>query len=640
MAEDRAPAQALETLPVALALALPLGAYATVPLAGLSLAAVLLPLAAGATLYLWRIHRLVRPPFEYWWPVVAALGLGALAILRGTASGLPAYLPGAACVLLAPGTLCANGTVACRALVVLGLATGLLALMQAAAELAWIPPTVVFVPGDLLLAGPDSISAVVLLLLCGLAANVIVLIHPGFTAFGRRCGLAALAPIVIAIGYLLSREQVFSTVWRPVYWPAQPAAATLMAGLALWLAARIAARSLLLAWRNRELRRLVAPIALGVLVAGHLGAGERPGFTALFFLGLVAALEAPWTVHRPARARHLVWAIPALCVAVQLTGVEPLAAHDPRNQRANAERMLAAGDWDGLHGVLDSLLKRRPADPAYTLLRARAYIRQDWPGAAVSAYRAAPRPEAESAAVPAGLEQAFFNGLRDASSAQKRGAARFYFERALVHKGDLEQVRDLLEIRRGAAKSVAGTIADVDTLARTLEILLGAAPGALALDGWSAADLAAVLEDGGARIRRFPEGVPDNTGPWLCHARIAPRGLAVMCVPAGASMPSPGGIQLLPLPARSDAVPPMLRWADWYRQPDGTWTSTLRAGDEPVLSVTAGEGTIEIVGDARIPRTAEYADTVLWVPVYRRAQASCGTLRGILYPPRTARLYP
>lgn len=602
------------TLPIALAIALPWGAFSREPLLGLPLGGLFLIVMTVATLLRWHRDRTARPPFEYWWPGAAALA-GAVYLFSAGHGPLARHLVYSCAAFLTPLALAANGSVATRTITVFGATTGIVALIQWGAELSWIPPTVVAVPVNMLMAGPDSLSSGILLMLEGAVACAVALLHPAFHRGQRQVAAVALMPLVIwFVVYLLPRSGPLLAAWHPTPFHALPGLHVVLIAIALWLNARIAARALLLSRNPGGIGRVAFPVALGLLATTHLLVGVMPGTGTFFLLGLAAALDTPWTKSPPAQLFHPIWAIPVLCIAVQLAGLTTLSSQDPRNQRARGERLLDNESWAELNGMLSCLLARQADHPDYTLLQARALLAQGWPAAAVATYGVAPRSIPGATPFQERHQQMFLDALRDATSAQPRGHANFHFERALLHGGDWEQVQDLLQIRRGAARAVEDVVLAPALLCQALESSLGAPRDALSWDGWNADELMAVLQDSGVSVRAYPQAMNPDMAPCFVEGRIAPDALHVTQTFLGDSRET-----TVHFVSRARSLDPhrsaaALAWDSWRAESEGTWALDLRDGATPLATVLVGNKTELATPAPVLPTGAESSDAVLWVP--------------------------
>ncbi len=564
------------SLPTAFALSLPFGAYALIPGVNLPLVGLILLAMGLMTLLVWRTERLLRPPFEYWWPAVALLFVFTA---TGVAGGHSAALYGTQLIFafLVPLTLAAHGTVACRAITALGLATGLATLLHLAADRAWAPPTVVSLPTDLLLAGPESLSAGLSLYATGLMANCIALFHPRFSPTQRKMGGAGLLLMATWLPWLAPAIPTLLASWAPYPYTDLPAVWIVAILLGIWIVARCAARTLLLSHERADLRQGVAPAALLLLTVLHLGFATRPHLALAFLVGLAATLDTPWTGFEVTRPRRMLWAFPALCIVVQVLGFTELHPADLRNQATRCERLLEEGRWGQLDSTLAALLARQPEETNYMLLQARARLARGWAQAAVAAYTAIPPIESEESPFQARNRQAFRNALRDFASAQSPGKAPFYFERALAHDGDVDQVYHLLEIRRGRTTAIGLWNEDTATLRHAVLTLLGAPTLEAKLADWDAPALAGLLADGNVAFMRLPEELVPDTPPLLAVGSCWPGGEAASLT------------RLLPGTTRAglETAPPLSPelaavWKPLYRTEQGGWQMDFARGDTTI----------------------------------------------------------
>ncbi|MCF6287120.1 MAG: hypothetical protein L3K26_18330 [Candidatus Hydrogenedentes bacterium] len=602
------------TAPLALALVLPMGAFALVPLLNLSLITILLLLMAGLTLRVWHHERLQRPPFEYWWPIALLLPASAVALLRDEGP-FSIYLLQSILAFLGALALASNGTVACRAITVFGAATGVNALMHWGTEFSWLPPTVIFAPANVLLAGPTTLSSGIMLTLGGILANVVVLIHPRFSPRQRRITVIPLLALSSFIFFLfLPCAQAVLSTWIPCAFHRLPTLSLFLMLIALWIPARIAARSLLCAVHQKEARLAVIPAAIGSLVIIHLVAGAAPPIAAVFLLGLVAALDAPWTEHRPSPLSFPTWAFPVLCIILQVLGLFPLSSADLRNQSARGERLLESAQWNELNGMLTCLLDRQPGHPDYNLLQARALLAQGWPAASVEAYRAINLPKTTIAPpFQSRNRRAFLDDLRDTTSAQAHGHAHFLFEQALAHDNEVDQVRNLLQIRRGRAKALEGAATDVETLKRGLATLLGAPALTLQSEDWDARALLGILSDAGIDVVKLPGDFVKNIGPILLNARLGPDGLYIETAFLNTGRREAFHQYLAP-PATLRIDVPKLAWGSFGRTLEGPWEIELFAADIPVATLRIDRVVTMAFYTEMAPANAELTVATLYVP--------------------------
>ena len=514
------------TLTLALALVLPMGAFGAVPVLNISLVVLLLLLMAAAMPACWRLDWRVRPPAEYWWPAVVLIPTIALTLFRGN-HDLAGYLLLAGISFLAPLTLAANGTIARLSVTAFGAACAAGVLLQWGANLAWIPPTVVFPPANLLLAGPETVSAGIVLFIAGFLANLVVVVHPAFPRGHRRVGAIAGGLVAVWLSSLLPQLPQFASTWTEPALYRLPPAAMMLTLIALWIVARVAARTLLRALTTSQPRLLVFPVVLLTLALLHLCLGVRPGLSVVYFVGLAASLDAPWTAHTPFRPATSVWAVPIACVLLQLTGIFPLAPTDLRNQAARGETLLEAEQWSELDAMLRCLLTRQPHQPDYTLLHARSCLAQGRNNAAVAYFCAAPRTANPDLPFRVRNQQAFLDDLRDAASTRPRGHAPFTFERALTHLGEFDDVANLLEIRRGQGADTPSPPIPVETLRASLTLLLGDREQQLKLEDWDAQDLATILRNAGVNLQILPITGPFVSGGLVAEACLDSEGLRV-----------------------------------------------------------------------------------------------------------------
>jgi hypothetical protein len=592
--------------PVALALLIPAGAFGVIPLLNLPLAAILLLIMAGGTLAVWRQFRLLRPPFEYWWAGVAFLLTMPAALfldddpqLTQSGAGLLAFF--------AALTLAANGTTACRALVTFGFATGVGAVLHWMAASAWIMPTVVHVSTGTFMAGPNSFSAGNGILLIGFAVNAAAILHPGFTATQRLLAVSGLVAILSWFGYLFSQSDSLLATWTPPPLHRLDILSLLPALVALWIAARVSARALFLAKMRSEVGRVAFPVATGLVAIACLATGTIPVLAAAFILGLVAALDTPWTRYESTPTPWAGWFVPAFCVVAQLAGLFPVSDGDPRNQAAREERLLATGQLR--EGVEENtlLLMHRPEHPDLTLLRARLLLALDRPLAAVEAYCAAQREETPFVQRN---QRSFLDDLRDYASAQSPGEVQFIFERALIHDGEFEQAKSLLKIRQSRAMSPAEPRShSEDTMKRALATLLGTTPNSLPLNDWDGSALEATLLDAGVNLR----GLPSDRNPLLLSARRDPEGtfVYVVDIDTGATREFH---DLMPGMEKEIAPHDRATWKVWSQDSEGTWHIDLAAGDALIGTLHCGA---EIAMDFKpqgTPCAVETGTVALFLP--------------------------
>lgn len=579
MTDPATPHRSAFSLPSALGLSVPFGAYALIPGVNLPLGGLLLLVMALYSLLLWRTERLLRPPFEYWWPALALLFLFAA---TGVAGGHRTALYGIQLVVafLLPVTLAARGTVACRAITALGVASGVATLLHVASHVALIPPTVVHLPTDLLLAGPDSFSSGLALYACGGVANVIALLHPRFSPVQRRAGGAGLLLMATWLPLLAPRIPTALATWSPFPYQDLPAAWLIAVILGIWVVARCTARTLLLAHEHADLRQCVAPAALLLLTVLHLGFATRPPVATAFLLGLSATLDTPWTSFESTRPRRLLWLLPALCIAAQVVGLTALHPADLRNQATRCEGLLEDERWAELDGTLTALLSRRPDDPDLTLIQARGRLARGWPQAAVQAYTTIPPLTGEESAFHTRNRRAFRDALRDFASAQAPGNAPFYFEQALAHDGDLDQVYHLLEIRKGRTTAIGLWNDNTDTLRDAVATLLGAPQLRESLSDWDAPALAGLLADGNVAFMRLPEELAALSPPLLAVGSCWPGGGRY-----GAVFPLNAGTQRVGLDTQPSATVGMAAaWQAPRLAGDSQWQIDFFRGDTPILA--------------------------------------------------------
>ena len=566
------------SLPSAFALSLPFGAYALIPGVNLPLVGLLLLAMGLMTLLLWRTERLLRPPFEYWWPAVALLFVFTA---TGVAGGQVTALYGAQLVFafLVPLTLAAHGTVACRAITALGIATGMATLLHVAATRAWVAPTVVYLPADLLLAGPDSFSAGLSLYATGLVANGIALFYPRSSTVQRKMGGIGLLLMGTWLPWLIPPIPALLSSWTPFPYHDLPAVWIVAVVLGIWIVARCTARTLLLAHEQADVRQCVAPVALLLLTVLHLGFATRPHLAFAFLLGLAATLDTPWTRFEVTRPRRVLWALPALCIVVQVLGFTALHPADLRNQATRCERLLEEGRWEQLDGTLAALLDRQPEEPDYTLLQARARLARGWPQAAVASYTALPPLEGDESAFQTRNRQAFRDALRDYSSAQAPGKAPYYFERALAHDGDVDQVYHLLEIRRGRTTAIGLWNEDTATLRHAVITLLGAHTLEAKLADWNAPALAGLLADGNVAFMRIPEDLAPETPPLLAVGTCWPGGQTTSLTRL-----VPGTTRAGPETAPTPSAEVGGAWQPLHKSEEGVWQMNFTRGETTIAA--------------------------------------------------------
>lgn len=609
MTDPVTPHRSAFSLPTALSLSLPFGAYALIPGINLPLGGLLLLVMALYSLLLWRTERLLRPPFEYWWPALALIVLFAATSVTG---GHQNALYGVRLVIafLLPVTLAANGTVTCRAITAFGVASGVAALLHVASHMALIPPTVVHLPTDLLLAGPDSLSSGLALYACGVVANGIALLHPRFSPMQRRTGGVGLLLMAVWLPLLLPRVPALLATWNPYPYPDLPAAWLIAIILGIWVVARCAARTLLLAHERADFRQCVAPAALVLLTVLHLGFATRPPVATAFLLGLSATLDTPWTRFESTRPRRLLWLLPALCIGAQVLGLTALHPADLRNQSTRCEAFLEDAQWNKLDGTLTALLSRQPDAPDLTLIQARARLARGWPHAAVQAYTTIPPLTGEENPFHTRNRRAFRDALRDFASAQAPGNAPFYFEQALAHDGDLDQVYHLLEIRRGRTTAIGLWNDNTDTLCDAIATLLGAPNFRERLADWDAQALAGLLADGNVAFMRLPEELAALTPPLLAMGSCWPGGgrdATVFPLIAGTQRV---GLDTLP----SAAVGVTAAWQPPRQSNDTEWQIDFFRGDTPVLSqlITPEIGPLAVRNVPAVQR--EFVARALYLP--------------------------
>lgn len=596
-------------LPVLLAGLWPLGVYTQVPFTPVWLSHAAGVALAAAAAFRWRATRASRPPFELWWPCAALAVVVVLAMRSPEAGAGPGLLVHAAFFLaagmLAPG----RGTVALACLA-FGVAGAGSAMLHAAAQAGWLPPTAIALEPGLGLSGPGSVSGGMLLVFHAFLAALFAAAHPGLRAWQRYLAAGAAAVSCAWLGFLLPHLPVLAspeTFRQFLLSPGLDAAALL---ITLWLVARVAARGLCRPARTGMPARFLAPGLITAGAAGCLVWGAAPDPSAALLLGLIAAHEAPWaTDEAVGPSRALLW--PALaCVAVQVAGVLPLAAGDPRNQAARAEALLKAEQWAALDGSLAFLRARAPGRPDYALLHARSLAAQGWPAAAAAVYCAADYPDgAAGGGFAYGVHRrALLDTLRDHASRRAPGERGLFFEQALIHDGEVDNALEFLALDSPVPPE--GYEYDREVLAPALAALLGDPGLASRLAAEDARTLMGYFAGAGIRIAFAPPGFPEGRAPLMLDAAPGPGFLRILVWPDAAG--APATTRTLAYAGAAAGGP--AAWGEW--DPGrGAWTLALHAPPHTLASVvlrTAGE--IGVVPGGGPGPSRGPAATVLYVP--------------------------
>ena len=197
--------------------------------------------------------------------------------------------------------------------------------------------------------------------------------------------LAAVAALISVCWLLVMHTPVLVLARPGAAWSeaaGSPRGALLLL-LALWLAARVAARSLLRASETDMPPRGVASalVLAGAVAAGFLGALPAP--VSFLALGLIAAHDAPWARGGAFTAPRGLLAAAIACAVIQVLGIAPPGRQDPRNQAARAEELAPPGKhWPGSTSCLRAIGRS-------ACVRARSLAAQGWFEAA--ARRSRPR---------------------------------------------------------------------------------------------------------------------------------------------------------------------------------------------------------------------------------------------------------
>ncbi|MBX3179502.1 MAG: hypothetical protein KF886_19270 [Candidatus Hydrogenedentes bacterium] len=576
-------------LPMLVAALWPLGAYTGIPYTPISTRFLAAAALLAFALHAWRVRRMQRPPFEYWWVAVAALCL-----LPGGAGAPSLWCP---VFFLAPVILLHERRAAQGALLALSVSGGAAALLHAAAQAGWQPPAGIHAEASLAIAGTPDVAASVLMVFHAALAGVFVACVPTLATAWRI--LAAVAALISVCWLLVMHTPVLALARPGAAWSeaaGSPRGALLLL-LALWLAARVAARSLLRAGDTDMPPRGVASalVLAGAVAAVFLGALPDP--VSFLALGLIAAHDAPWARGGAFTAPRGLLAAAIACAVIQVLGIAPPGRQDPRNQAARAEELLQAAAWETLDARLDFLLARYPGDPAYSVLRARSLAAQGWFEAAAATFAASARPA--EARGPINLDahvQALIDTLRDQASRLPHGQRGLFFERALVHAGEADNAVRFLALD---SREAEGDLAPAADLARAIAVLIGDPALAPQLEAAGAPALLGYCAAAGLPVRRLPEGFPESAAPLILRASAWPDGvtLEVWGGPDAAILAE----RRIPLRAGASGGAGGLDWDRWVERRPGGWMIEL---DTPLLALaeivveTSGEVTIDPVSGA------------------------------------------
>lgn len=568
----------------------PLGVYTQLPWLPFQLNHLAVLAVGLYALARWRAHRKLRPPFEYWWPPVVALLVAATPIARsGAGFGLVGLH---ALFFLGPIVLVQGRQSAALACLALAGGGALVAVLSAAAQLGIQPPTAIAIEQGIALAGPADLRHGALLVFHAVLAGIFASFHPELSINARRVSAIASALSGIWLATLVS--PAVASLARPAQLGAllvENPAGGLIALLALWLAARVAARASLRAPSASAPPRGLAPVLILLGAGACVCWGAAPGPGALLLLGFLAAHEAPWVggdrVNIPVR----LWAPVVACVTVQVLGVIPFAPADPRNQAARSEAFLTRADWPRLDGTLDFLLARHPGDPAYTMLRARSLASQGWPEAAAAAFCSTTYPEDDLARYGVSFSahrRALLDSLRDQASGLSGGDRGLFFERALVHAGEVDNALRFLALQDGDLFQKAP--ADGEVSARALALLLGDPGLAQRLAAGGDGDPAALLSSIGVHVGGLPADFPQGAGPLLLRAVAGPQGVAIDAWPGLEPARHISSWTEFAGPAPETLRGGPLAWSGWTGGAGGAWELPLLLPPHPVATVLVGGG--------------------------------------------------
>lgn len=560
----------ISALPLLVAALWPIGAYTNIPYTPVSTRFLAAAALLAFALHAWRMHRMQRPPFEYWWVAVAALCL-----LPGEAGVGSLWYP---VFFLAPVILLHERRAVQGALLALSVSGGIAALLHAAAQVGWQPPAGIHAEAGLAVAGTPEVAASVLLVFHAALAGVFVAVLPAIPPVARF--LAAGAALTSMCWLFVMHEPVMVLARPGAAWveaAASPRGAVLLL-LALWVSARVAARSLIRAGETDMPPRGVAAalVLLGAVAAILLGALPDPA--SFLALGLIAAHDAPWARGGSFCAPRGLLAAALACVAIQVAGIAPPGRQDPRNQAARAEELLQASAWETLDARLDFLLACYPGDPAYSVLRARSLAAQGWFEAASATFAASAWPAEGATPIPLDAHvQALIDTLRDQASRLPHGQRGLFFERALVHAGEAENALQFLALDSG---EVEEDIAAAGDLARAIAVLIDDPALAPQLEAAGAPALLGYCAAAGLAVRRLPGGFPESAAPLILRASAWPDGatLEVWGGPAAAILAE----RRIPLRAGASGGAGGLDWDRWAPLPTGSWMIEL---DTPLLAL-------------------------------------------------------
>jgi len=598
----------------------PLGAYAQAPYIPLSLGYAAAFAVGFAMLYQWRAQRKRRPPFEYWWPPAAMVLLAALLRLH---DGLDLSLFVAyALFFLGPIVLVQSRADAALACAALAFGSAISALASVAAQAGVLLPTAIDIDRMMAFAGPEVPRQGILLLFHALLAGLFAASHPQLAAGIRK---AALAASIITGSWLLI---MFTPMLPALAMPAnlgallaESPAIGLIAVLALWLVARVAARSALRPANENAPPSKLAPALIGTGTSGLVLWGAMPDPGVALFIGLIAAHDAPWSTNEPARAPARIWVPILACIAIQLAGVLPLTAGDPRNHAARCASLLAKENWRELDRRLDFLLGRYPAQPAYSLLRARALAAQGWPEAASQVYCSTIYPEDNPARYGISFSvhrQALMDALRDQASRLPVGSRGLFFERALVHAGELNNALRFLALQStgGATAPVGQSDTSLVAAQEALALLLGDAHLLDSIAEQVGGEAPALLSGSGVEILSLPEGIPEVGGAVLVRAVAGPQDIVVDLWPVlDPSKQLTGNIRFSKPLASPDEMRD-LAWNGWAVGGSGRWEVQLSIPSTILEEISLPELVALRIGSANSQRSAQVktAAIVLYIP--------------------------
>jgi len=590
------------------AAAWPLGAYALLPffpwpiltpVYGLLLLCAIVTLPAAGKL---------RVPLEFLWPPAVIAGLAGVARITGDPP-LPAGAALEALCFFAAIHLVQSRQTVLRCLWLTAAAGSVAAILTGFANAGLLFPTA-FDPSpgiQMAFAWDVPGGLLTLLVAAGTGLGLVFqkrLVWPARTVAGAA-GFVAGTMFLYTLLPLLAGAGVGETAEFLLDAPA--VSRLLMAALALWLAARIAAK-LIVRWNEDgagAAPALLAILVLGVATTAAWTPGTLHGLG--FFFGLLARYGMPGDA--PAPARPFAKALPALGILALLCGYQLAYGPggnpaDPRDYAQSAVKYYQAGRYDALDQYLDFIDRVAPGEARTHWWRAKSWLAQDAPQAAAAAFARA--VEARNPAIlpalkPSEIER-FLSTLRDHCAALPEGERRFAYERALAATGARADVLATLRLRAADAEPV-GEVATAP-LASALARLVGY-PGIEAeLNTWPPGDLAALLRAGGATVSAPPAGFPGRWLPLIAVAESTTPGLTVGLY-TGAGAFGKATTHRVPLPE-----------GGWQalRQEGGRWHLPL--GGPPAVAQVVFDHTPAIdVGAKKTRQDTPWGRSVrVWIP--------------------------